>query len=170
MNLQIKSLGCAPLRFQSPATASDLSRHDKRSPGRLIKRKHSVKSVISAADRNSFDPQINRHEVIIEWVKVANFPAQALREQFTKLIQLCNYTEKDELVIANIAPSFRVGTGDIDEIHSVQNHIVSTILNVVASFQQSKPETRLSFRRGEFDIRVYLGKTFPRDLICMDDR
>lgn len=170
MNLQITSLGSAPFGFQSPATVSDLSRYGKRSSGRLIKRKHSVKPMISAADRKNLDPQINRHEVLIEWNKLSNFPAQALREQFTKLIQLCKYTEKDELVIANIAPSFRVGAGNIDEIHTIQNHIVSTLLNVVASFQQSKPETRLSLRRGEFDIRVYLGNTFPRDLICKDDR
>lgn len=166
--MDIMSGGYAASRVQ--ALAPNLSRYGRQSSGRFIKRRQAATPKPTAAERYNFDPQINRHEVLIEWGKLSIFPAQVIREQFTKLIQLCNDTDKDELVIVNIAPSFRVGTHDLDEVLAIQNQIVSTLLGVATSFQRGEPETRLSLRRGEFDIRVYLGATCPRDLDYKEER
>jgi hypothetical protein len=136
----------------------------------MAKRKPRDESRVLVADRFSFAPQIKRHEVQIEWSQFAGFPTELICEQLTKLCQLCNDARKDELVILNIAPSFRVGTDNFGDILTIQDDIASTLLLVTAPFQPVQPEIRLSLRRGEFDMRVYLGTTCPRDFEYADER
>lgn len=123
-----------------------------------------------AADRHDFAIQINHRDIVVEWSWLSRLPIRVMRSELTRIIKLCANAQKDELVILNIAPSVRREGGDINEVLSIQAKIVSTVLNVTAAFRQSPPEIRLSSRRDEFDVRIYLGATRPCDLSYMDER
>ena len=123
-----------------------------------------------SADQGDFVIQINHRDIVVEWRWLSILPVQIMRSELTRLINLCADTHKDELVILNIAPSSHSRVDGIDEVLTVQAQIVSTILNVTASFRQNPPEIRLSRRREEFDLRIYLGSTRPCDLLYKDER
>ena len=78
-------------------------------------------------------------------------------------VRFAHRNGKSELLICNITPWFRIGEGDVTQVTEIQNRIVSQLTNACRRIGQDIPETRLSLRNGEFDIRCYLGREKPSD-------
>ncbi len=104
-----------------------------------------------------------RHELILDWVPISALSEQSLRTGFSHVIGLCGLADKDEVVVENIAPSYRVGRDDPAIVIVAQERIASVFRDAIAMHNRDMPEYRPSLRRGSFDIRFYLGRTRPTD-------
>lgn len=104
-----------------------------------------------------------RHELFFDWAPISALSEQSLRSGFSHVIGLCGLAEKDEVVVENIAPSYRVGRDDPAIVIAAQERIASVFRDAIAMHNRDMPEYRLSLRRGSFDIRFYLGRTRPTD-------
>ena len=83
-------------------------------------------------------------------------------------VRLAQRNGKSELLIYNITPWFRIGEGDVTQVTEIQNKIVAQLTDACRRIGQDLPETRLSLRNGEFDVRCYLGREKPTDYYFED--
>lgn len=75
-------------------------------------------------------------------------------------LKLAQSHEKDELLIANIAPGATVGTSDVTDRQAQVEHIVK---EAAARIGIDAPIMRLSLRGAEYDLRCYVGALKPSD-------
>ena len=79
------------------------------------------------------------------------------------LIQICGSLGKQELIISNIAPQVQLGKGDLGVVPNIHDEFVVHFANAFFTQGRNLPEHRLVLRRGEFDIRFYIGHERPTD-------
>ena len=103
------------------------------------------------------------YEILIGWSEIRDVPRSEIRQCLSRMISLCTETGKDEVVIENIVPSFKVGRDDPGQILSVQDEIVALFSEAMMGADGELPEFRLGLRRGEFEVRFYMGRTRPTD-------
>lgn len=68
--------------------------------------------------------------------------------------------EKDEVIIANIAPGVAVGTPDVADC---QARVEGIVTEAAARIGADAPVMRLSLRGKEYDLRCYVGALKPSD-------
>ncbi len=79
------------------------------------------------------------------------------------LIRICGSLGKQELVISNIAPQVQLGKGDLGVVPNIHDEFVVHFANAFFTQGRNLPEHRLVLRRGEFDIRFYVGHERPTE-------
>lgn len=109
------------------------------------------------------------HELLVDWSEMKDSSRQSIRAGFEQIIALCKSTGKDEFVVEDIAPDYKVGSGDPAIVMLAQERIVSMFMQSATNHFRELPEYRLSLRRGAFDLRFYLGRTRPTDYLAPDE-
>ena len=104
-----------------------------------------------------------RHELLVDWSEMRDSSRQSTRAGLEKIMALCKTAGKDEFVIENIVPDYKVGSSDPMIVLDAQERIVSIFMQAATARFRELPEYRLSLRRGTFDLRFYLGRTRPTD-------
>ena len=79
------------------------------------------------------------------------------------LIRICGSLGKQELIISNIASQVQLGKGDLGVVPNIHDEFVVHFANAFFTQGRNLPEHRLVLRRGEFDIRFYIGHERPTD-------
>ncbi len=109
------------------------------------------------------------HALLVDWSEMKDSSPQSTRAGFEQVISLCEATRKDEFVVEDIAPDYKIGDGDPAIVVAAQERIVSIFMQAAVSRFRELPEHRLSLRRGAFDLRFYLGLTRPTDFVGPDE-
>ena len=94
---------------------------------------------------------------------IAGFSPGEISGFLQSLIRICASLGKQELVISNIAPQVRLGKGDLGVVPSIHDEFVVHFANAFFTQGRNLPEHRLVLRRGEFDIRFYVGHERPTE-------
>jgi len=110
-----------------------------------------------------------RHELLLDWSEMKDSSRNSTRAGFEQIIALCEAKGKDEFVVEDIAPDYKVGEGDPAIVMEAQERIVWIFMQAATTRFRELPEFRLSIRRGAFDLRFYLGRTRPTDYLGPDE-
>ncbi len=103
------------------------------------------------------------HAVLVGWSEIKDSSPQSARAGFDQVIALCEATRKDEFVVEDIAPDYRIGYGKPEIVIKAQERIVSIFMQVASTRFRQLPEHRLSLRGATFDLRFYLRRNRPTD-------
>jgi len=109
------------------------------------------------------------YALLVDWSEMKDSSPQSTRAGFEQVISLCEATGKDEFVVEDIAPDYKIGDGDPAIVVAAQERIVSIFMQAAVSRFRELPEHRLSLRRGAFDLRFYMGLTRPTDFVGPDE-
>lgn len=107
--------------------------------------------------------------VSVDWALLRDSSRRVALSFFVRAIKFCQESQKEEFVVANIVPWIRVGRDNPSAVMQAQNDIVAIFMEAIAGRRRDIPEFRLNLRRGEFDVRFYLGKEKPTDCHFDDD-
>lgn len=110
-----------------------------------------------------------RHELLVDCSEMRDSSRQSTRAGLEQIMALCKIAGKDEFVIEDIAPDYKVGSSDPTIVLEAQERIVSIFMQAATAHFRELPEYRLSLRRGAFDLRFYLGRTRPTDSLSPDE-
>ena len=86
------------------------------------------------------------------------------------LIRTCALLGKQELVISNIAPQVRLGKDDLGVVPDIYDEFIAYFAKAFNAQRQNLPVHRMVLRRGEFDIRFYVGQQRPTDYEFEDNK
>ena len=77
-----------------------------------------------------------------------------------KAIDMAATQDREEFLVIDIAPGEPVGSAKISEIQGRLEKVISEGFSRVG---RQTPETRLSLRGSEYDLRLYIGRSRPTD-------
>lgn len=104
-----------------------------------------------------------RDSISFDAKDIAGLSPGEISDFLQSLIQICGSLGKQDLVISNIAPQVRLGKGDLGVVPNIHDEFVVHFANAFFTQGRNLPEHRLVLRRGEFDIRFYIGHERPTD-------
>lgn len=144
-----------PLQSVVPPSASKLQ-----SDGRKRRKSQSSTQLID-------DWQIERlpRALHVAWPDIKDCSQSTLRAGFHQIITQCEMRQKQEFVVENIAPDYKVEDGNPTILMAAQMRIASIFYKATEKRFLATPEHRLSRRGDAFDLRFYLWQTRPTDFL-----
>ena len=94
--------------------------------------------------------------------ELADEPFDFAVSQVVEALRLAKSNDKEELIIANIAPFAMVGSAEVSEVQASLEKVVTEAFDRLGD---ERPEIRLSLRGSEYDLRCYLGRIKPTDYV-----
>lgn len=110
------------------------------------------------------------HTISLDWAQLSNSTHQDVISGFVQAIIYCRNTQKEELVLRDIAPASKIGRDDPSQVVALYDQILHMFTEAFFLAGRDVPEVRLNLNRGQFDLRFYMGREIPRDCSYEDER
>lgn len=134
--------------------------------GAVIKNSAGKKGATSAQTRLI---DISYRAVELDGQNLWREPEDVAVGQLAEAVRLADLRGKPELKINNITPWIAVGHIDSCQVPILQKKIERKLAKACEQVKRPMPECRLDLSRGEYGIRVYLGRVRPTDHVYDED-